>query len=52
MIEPDQRVLDALNFLLQKSREKEMTMTKPNRPKLSLPSLQEALNKTKESIND
>ena len=52
MNEPDQRVLEALNFLLQKSREKERTMTKPNTPKLSLPSLEEALNKTKESIND
>ena len=53
MIKPgQQRVLDTLNFLLQNSREKERTMTKPNTPKLSLPSLEEALNKTKESIND
>ena len=53
MIEPDQqRVLDTLNPLLQKSREKERTMTKPNTPKLALPSLEEALNKTKESTND
>ena len=53
MIKPgQQRVLDTLNFLLQKSREKERTMTKSNTPKLALPSLEEALNKTKESIND
>ena len=55
MIEPDKRVLAALNFLFQKSREKkeqEMRMTKPNTPKLALPSLEEALNKAKESIND
>ena len=53
MIEPEQqRVLDTLNSLLQKSREKERTMTKPNVLKLVLPSLEEALNKTKESIND
>ena len=52
MIEADQRVLGTLNFLLQKSREKERTMTKPNTPKLALPSLEEGLNKAKESIND
>ena len=52
MNEPDQGVLNALNFLLQKSREKERTMTKPNTPKLALPSREEVLNKTKESIND
>ena len=52
MNEPDQRVLEALNFLLQKSREKERTMTKPNTPTLALPSLEEALNKTTESTND
>ena len=53
MIEPEQqRVLDTLNSLLQKSREKERTMTKPNVPKLALPSLEEALNKIKELIND
>ena len=52
MIQPDQRVLDTLNFLLQKSREKGRTMTKPNTPQLALPSLEEALNKAKESIND
>ena len=52
MNEPDQRVLDAINFLFQKSREKERTMTKPNPPHLALPSLEEALKKTKESIND
>ena len=53
MIEPEQqRVLDTLNSLLQRSREKGRTMTKPNLPKLALPSLEEALNKTKESIND
>ena len=53
MIEPGQQpVLETLNALLQKSREKERTMTKPNTPKLALPSLEEALNKAKESIND
>ena len=53
MIEPEQhRVLDMLNSLLQKSKEKERTMTKPNVPKLTLTSFEEALNKTKESIND
>ena len=53
MIEPEQqRVLNTLNSLLQNSREKERTMTKPNVPKLALPSLEEELNKTKESIND
>ena len=53
MIEPEQqRVLDMLNSLLQKSTEKERTMTKPNVLKLALPSLEQALNKTKESIND
>ena len=45
MIEPDQqRVLDKLNSLLQKSREKERTKTKPNTPKLALPSLIDVLN--------
>ena len=43
---------DTLLTKKQKSREKERTMTKPNTPKLALPSLEEALNKTKESIND
>ena len=53
MIGPDQQlVLDTLNALLQNSREKERTMTKPNTPTLALPSLEEALNKAKESIND
>ena len=52
MIEADQRVLGTLNFLLQKSREKERTMTKSHTPKLALPSLEEVLNKAKESIND
>ena len=53
MIEPEQqRVLDTLNSLLQKSREKERTITKPNTPKLALPSLEEVLNKTKAPIND
>ena len=52
MIKPDQRVVVTLNFLLHKSREKERTMTKLNTPKLALPCLEEALNKTKESIND
>ena len=53
MIEPEQqRVLDTLNSLLQKSREKERTKTNPNVPKLAQPSLEEALNKTKESVND
>ena len=53
MIEPEQqRVLDTLNSLLQKSREKERTMTKPNVPKLALPSLKEALYKIKGLINN
>ena len=53
MIEPEQqRVLETLNSLLQESREKERTITKPNAPKLALQSLEEVLNKTKESIND
>ena len=43
MNEPDQGVLNALNFLLQKSREKERTMTKPNTPTAALPSLLEVL---------
>ena len=53
MIEPEQQpLLVTLNALPRKSREKERTMTKPNTPKLPLPSLEEVLNKTKESIND
>ena len=45
MIQPgQQRVLDTLNALLQKSREKERSMTTPNTPKLALPSLLDVLN--------
>ena len=51
MIEPEQQyVLDTLNSLLQKSREKERTMTKPNVPKLALPRLEEAIEQN-EAIN-
>ena len=53
MIEPGQQpLLATLKALPQKSREKERTMTKPNTPMLALPSFEEALNNTKESIND
>ena len=53
MIEPGQQpLLATLNAITQKCREKERTMTKLNTPKLALPSLEEVLNKTKESIND
>ncbi len=53
MIEPGQHpLLVTLNALPQKSREKERTITKPNTPKLALPSLEEVLNKTKAPIND
>ena len=53
MIEPRQQsLLATLNAPPQKSREKERTRTKPNTPKLALTSLEEVLNKTKESVND
>ena len=56
MMDPEQQRLPetakAYLELIREKKERKMRMTKPNTPKLALPSLEEALNKTKESIND
>ena len=47
MNEPDQRVLEALNFLLHKRKEKVQSSAKLNKSELALPSLIDVLKQNK-----